>query len=214
MHSAIFSREQLAKDYVNQFNKNLSLELDTWIETQLKQTILQPKLEILDDQIRKELQAIKSDRFIINKQINTKSPNWVFYGAGENGFAGYVLAAIGVLYNTRLLESAIINILSLDSKIRAKSFESGWQQFVDSREVTFEKINEIIGSAFHERVALADEVIGDVLSIYENILQQQEQANQETLEALEEEKIKITQKRQELEQAQKRIEAILNQSVE
>lgn len=239
VHSAIFSREQLAKDYANQFNEDLTSELDTWIETQLKQTILLPKLEILNDQIRKELQAIKSEVFSINRRINTKFPNWVFYGAGKYGFAaavgildnlglaalgatiliptivfaGPVLAFIGAFCGTVLLGGGMGGILGLDTAIRTIAFESGWQQFVDSIEEIFEKINEIIGSAFHERVTFADEVIGDVLSIYENILQQQEQANKEILETLEEEKIKITQKRQELHQVQNGVQAILSQSV-
>lgn len=49
-----------------------------------------------------------------------------------------------------------------------------------------------------------------VIALYENLLEQQEKAHNETLEQREAEKMWIYQKRQELEQIQNQLEIILN----
>ncbi|MBK1987635.1 hypothetical protein A0J48_008805 [Sphaerospermopsis aphanizomenoides BCCUSP55] len=59
---------------------------------------------------------------------------------------------------------------------------------------------------------LINEVVKETISIYENILEQQEKAHQETLEQREIEKAFINQKRQELEQVQKELQTIINKS--
>ncbi|MCL6752093.1 hypothetical protein KBT16_14430 [Nostoc sp. CCCryo 231-06] len=51
-------------------------------------------------------------------------------------------------------------------------------------------------------------VIAQAIALYENLLEQQEKAHNETLEQREAEKMWIYQKRQELEQVQNRLETI------
>ena len=68
---------------------------------------------------------------------------------------------------------------------------------------------KIISSAFNSRIEAADTAIKQVISSYENLLEQQEKADTETLEQRQAEKAWIAQKRQELEELQKNIEAIL-----
>jgi len=234
-HNAILSRDELIQDYANQFNKDLATELDDWIENQIKQAILKPKLEIFDNKIRQDLEAIKSDIEELNQQVNASSNNWIFYGEEKNDFAanigilgelglaglgaallipavvfaGPILGFIGSLVGGGLLGTGLGNILDINSKVKAKVFEVGCEKFVESLEDTFEKISEIIGSAFDEKVELADEIIKKAISFYENLLEQQEKAHKETLEQREADKAWISQKRQELEQVQKNIEAIL-----
>jgi len=237
-HNAILSRDKLIQDYASQFNRDLSAELDSWIENQLKQAILKPKLEIFDDKIKDELQAVKSHIESINQKINTKTPNWIFSGKGNNDFAanidilgelvlaglgaallipavvfaGPILGIIGGLVGGGLLGAGVGNRLDINSKVKSKVFEVGCEKFVESLEDTFEKINEIISSAFDEKVELADEIINKAISFSENLLEQQEKAHKETLEQREADKAWISQKRHELEQMQKNIEAVLNQS--
>lgn len=55
-------------------------------------------------------------------------------------------------------------------------------------------------------------MIKETISIYENILEQQEKAHQENLEQREVKKAFINQKRQELEQVQKELQTMLNKS--
>jgi uncharacterized tellurite resistance protein B-like protein len=238
-HNAILSRDKLIQDYASQFNRDLSAELDSWIENQLKQAILKPKLEIFDDKIKDDLQAVKSHIESINQKINTKTPNWIFSGKGNNDFAanidilgelglaglgaallipavvfaGPILGIIGGLVGGGLLGAGVGNMLDINSKVKSKVFEVGCEKFVESLEDTFEKINEIISSAFDEKVELADEIIAKAISFYENLLEQQEKAHKESQEQREADKAWISQQRQELEQVQKNIEAVLNQAV-
>ncbi len=237
-HNAILSRDKLIQDYASQFNRDLSAELDSWIENQLKQAILKPKLEIFDDKIKDELQAVKSHIESINLLINTKTPNWIFSAKGNNDFAanaanidilgelglaglgaallipavvfaGPILGVIGTLVGGGLLGTGVGSMLDINSKVKSKVFEVGCEKFVKSLEDTFEEINEIISSAFDEKVELADEIIAKAISFYENLLEQQEKAHQETLEQRQADKEFIACKRQELEQVQKNIEVIL-----
>ena len=210
----------------------MSKELDSWIDNQLKETIIQPKLEFFDDEIKEELQGIKSDIDSLEQQINTKSSNWVFYGQDEKDFgesisiwgdltlaglgaalfiptiifAGPILTIIGSLVSGGMLGTGIINVFDIDSQVKAKVFEVGCEKFVESLEDTFDKISEIINSAFYEKVELADEIIRNAISFYENLLEQQEKAYQETLEQREIDKSWIAHKRQELERLQNNLE--------
>jgi hypothetical protein len=234
-HSAIWSRDELVKDYTNQFNRNLSTELDIWIENELKQKILTRYVEQLGTSIEKEIETLESSFYEINKLINNKSTqNWVFSGtsaAADMGgvfgniglaglgaalllptfiFAGPILFIVGNLMAGGLLGSGVGGVLGFDAKIREKVFEVGCEQFVTSLEDIFEKINEIIAIAFDEKVGQANEIIAKAISFYENLLEQQEKAHQETQEQRETEKAFISQKRNELEQVQRNIEAIIH----
>ena len=231
-YNPILNRDKLIEDYDQQFNRDLSKELDSWIDNQLKETIIQPKLEFFDDEIKEELQGIKSDIDSLEQQINTKSSNWVFYGQDEKDFgesisiwgdltlaglgaalfiptiifAGPILTIIGSLVSGGMLGTGIINVFDIDSQVKAKVFEVGCEKFVESLEDTFDKISEIINSAFYEKVELADEIIRNAISFYENLLEQQEKAYQETLEQREIDKSWIAHKRQELERLQNNLE--------
>jgi hypothetical protein len=71
-------------------------------------------------------------------------------------------------------------------------------------------VKKNIDSLFDVRVQFATESIERTISLCENLLEQQEKAHKETLQQREAEKAFIAQKRQELEQVQKNIEAILH----
>ncbi len=234
-HNAILSQEQLIQDYARQFNRDLSAELDRWIENQLKQNILKPKLDIFDNRIKEELRAIQFNIESINERMNAKSHNWVFCGEGKNAIttdidilgniglaglgaallipavilAGPIVCFIGSLVGGGLLGTGVGNMFDLDTKVKAKVCEVGCERFIESLEDIFGKINAIIDSAFSEKVERADEIIAKAIFFYESILEQQEKAHKETQEQCEAEKAWIAQKRQELEQLQKNIKAII-----
>ncbi|MGF2035007.1 MULTISPECIES: hypothetical protein [unclassified Nostoc] len=65
-------------------------------------------------------------------------------------------------------------------------------------------------SDFNSRVESSSRVIAEAIALYENLLEQQEKAHNETLEQREAEKMWIYQKRQELEQVQNGLEVILS----
>ncbi|HEY9632139.1 MAG TPA: dynamin family protein [Coleofasciculaceae cyanobacterium] len=96
----------------------------------------------------------------------------------------------------------------LHSQIKQKVYDLGFEKFNESVEETFKKVEANIVLLFDNRVESASEVIKLAISLYENLLEQQEKVHKETLEQRQAEKAWIFQKRQELEQVQKNIEAI------
>ncbi len=73
-----------------------------------------------------------------------------------------------------------------------------------------EKLYEIVGSVFNNRVESASRVIAQAIALYENLLEQQEKTHQQTNRSREAEKAWICQKRQELEQVHNDLEAMLS----
>jgi hypothetical protein len=96
------------------------------------------------------------------------------------------------------------------NKVKAKVFEVGFENFIESIEDVHEKINNIIFSGFTEKVKVSEQVIYKAIIFYEQLLEQQEKAHNKTIEQRDAEKAWILQQRQELEQVQKNIEAILH----
>jgi len=117
---------------------------------------------------------------------------------------GGLAAAAGGSFGLGLLDVDGIHV-----QIKQKVFDLGFEKFKDSLEEIFEKITERISSVFNERDEAASEVIAKAISLYENLLEQQEKVHKETLEQREADKAWIAQKRQELEQLQKNIKTII-----
>jgi hypothetical protein len=252
-YSPRWDKEKLLRDYANQFTRSLSLELDEWCNTQVRDIILKQNLGSLDSKIRQEIEAIRSnfqniDRQIstnLNEQFNLITVNqgrdvWGIASAmnpnesedsGGNGFLGGLGAGgltVGALFlftglglvPLLLIGGAAAAIGSfffggpseeeLRSQIKQKVYDLGFEKFDESVEETFNKVSENIASIFDNRVESASEVIKLAISLYENLLEQQEKAHKETLEQREAEKAWIAQKRNELEQVQRNIEAILH----
>lgn len=234
-HSAIFSRDQLVKDYVNQFNRDLSQELEGWIENQLKQNVLSRRIKQLNDFINQELTAIEREFNSIGK-LRDSTKKWVFLGnsddiskdsgvIGNIGlaglgaavlvpafiFAGPILLIIGGLVGGGFLGMGAGGVLGLDQEIRNKVFETGCEKFVESLESVFEKLFETIDAAVSERAKQADEIIRRAIYFYENLLEQQERIHSETLEKREEDKRWIALKSEELKQIQNQIEQVLTE---
>ncbi|MDJ0676530.1 MAG: dynamin family protein [Calothrix sp. MO_167.B42] len=238
-HSHIWSQDQLIKDYTNQFIRDLSGEIDEWGNKILKDIILQEYLNILDNNIEYELDAIQADFQNIDIQINTHFSEQVklsinginddFIGFG--GFGGGIgiggALAAGLLAFTGLGFIAIIvasvvatiagsfglGVLDVDGihdQIKMKVLELGFQKLDESIDESTNKLKEIIDTAINSKVKSASQVIAAAISLYENLLEQQEKAHQETLEEREADKIWISQKRQELQQVQKDMESIIS----
>ncbi|WP_413164858.1 hypothetical protein ACL6C3_01945 [Capilliphycus salinus ALCB114379] len=230
-HSALFSCDKLVQDYFNQFQTNLSDELNRWIENQLKANILTKYSLLIDQKIEQEIFSIKQDLDEIRNSIyqgkvnSQESPIYMFdekskidnpLGWAELGTA--VLVPLLFLGNPVAAVIAwavagwnIGNVLSVKAKIKSKVFEKGWEHFVDSIDKIFDGINEIIGTTIYERVEEANEKITAIISYYENLLKQNEKMHQESLEQRQQDQAWIEQQRQRLEQVRQEIEAIVRE---
>ncbi|HEY9599404.1 MAG TPA: hypothetical protein V6D33_17205, partial [Cyanophyceae cyanobacterium] len=92
--------------------------------------------------------------------------------------------------------------------IKQKVFEQGWEKFTQSKDKLLDKIREIVILIIDNRVETFTNTAEQVVSLYEELLEQQKRYMQETAEQQKAEKAWIAQKRQELQQVQKNIEAI------
>jgi uncharacterized tellurite resistance protein B-like protein/GTPase SAR1 family protein len=251
--SPIWDKEKLIRDYADQFTRSLSAEIDEWWDKEVGDIILKQNLESLDSKICQEVEAIRSNFQILDRQISTNlNEQFSLIAAGKggdvlgiasainpnesendggSGFLGGLGAGgltVGALFLFTGLglvplllaggaAAAIGSFLfggpseeELHLQTKQKVYDLGFQKFAESEQDTFNKVSENIVSIFDNRVESASEVIKLAISLYENLLEQQEKAHKETLEQREADKAWIVQKRQELEQVQKNIEAILH----
>jgi uncharacterized tellurite resistance protein B-like protein/GTPase Era involved in 16S rRNA processing len=239
--SPIWDKEKLIQDYAEQFTRSLSTEIDDWWNTQVRDIILKQNLGSLDSKIRQEVEAIRANFQILDRQISTnlnEQFSFVTVGKGadvlglasainpdesENGGgSGFMggLGAGGLTVGALFLFTGLglVPLLlfggpseeELHLQVKEKVYNLGFEKFDESVEETFNKVSENIALIFDNRVESASEVIKLAISLYENLLEQQEKVHKETLEQREAEKAWIAQKRNELEQVQRNIEAILH----
>lgn len=239
-YSPVWNQNKLIQDYVNQFVQDLSGEINSWASTKLKDVILKQNIELLDNKIAQELQAIQANFRKFDQQVKTnfsEQLNFSITGisdefAGVGGFLGGLgmggALAAGLLAFTGIGLVAVIvaslgtviagsfglgmlDVDGLKDKIKEKVFELGLQKFEESIDKFSENLDKVIVSVFNNRVESANRVIAQAIYLYENLLEQQEKVCKETIEQREAEKALIEQQRKELEQVQSKIEAILEQ---
>lgn len=241
-YSHIWDRDKLIQDYTEQFIKDLKTEIDNWGEKQLGQAILQPKLDLFEQSIHKELKELQQNIQMLDKQINTnftQETKFKIGGINEGDFesgefmgglgiggalaAGlFVFTGIGLIpiiiagVVAAIFGGGIMGMLSgeeVHNQIKASVLEKGWEKFDESVDNFGERLQEIINSAFANRVEAAEKAIEQIISCYENVLVQQEKAHKQTVIERESEKVWISQKRQEIEGVRLGVEAILRQAV-
>lgn len=242
-HSHIWSQDKLIKDYANQFLRDLQREIEDWGNSQLKNVVLKQNIKKINKVINQELQGIQNNLKLLALETNTQftqQTNFNISGiegdiTGADGFmggigAGGALAAgllaftgIGLIpiiiaaVATAIAGSFGLGLLDVDGihdQIKIKVLEQGFEKFDESIDKIGNRLEEIIISTFDSQVEAAEEAIKHLISSYEKFLEHQEKAQKEIMADSKAEKAFISQKRQELEQVQKGIEAILNQSVE
>lgn len=241
LHNPVLSQDKLIKDYTNLFIRDLSREIDEWGNNIVKDIILKEGLEYLDANIAYELESIQGGFQRLDQQVKTNFSQQMklsigginddFMGLGGIGggvgvggalaagllaFTGLGFIAITAAAVAAAIASSfglgLLDFDGLKDQIKVKVFEIGFQKFEESVDNIAEKLNQIINEVFNSRLEAASQVIAEAISIYENILEQQEKAHQENLEQRETEKAFINQKRQELEQVQKELQTMINKS--
>ncbi|MEH2414121.1 dynamin family protein [Nostoc sp.] len=235
-HSPVFNQKNLIQDYVNQFTIDLSQEIDDQINNTLTSFILKEYIDKLDFEITIRLKVIQAKFNRVEQQIPT---HWsdpldlAISGINDNfieraflggiGIGGTIAAGLIVFTGLGLVPvvlaglatgmvgeigSGMIGFDGIKDQIKRKVCEIGLQN-LDKLKID-KKLDDVVGSVFEKRVESSSRVIAQAIALYENLLEQQEKAHNETLEQREAEKIWIYQKRQELEQVQNRLEVILS----
>jgi hypothetical protein len=105
----------------------------------------------------------------------------------------------------------MLDVDGIHSQIKKKVCELGREKFKESSQSIFDKIHERIIAVFKERVETSSGAMSKAIALWENLLEQQEKRDREQAEC-EAQKVWLADKRQEFEQIQNQIEAILNQS--
>ena len=127
----------------------------------------------------------------------------VFTGVG---FIGIIIASVAAT----IAGSFGLGMLDMDGlhdRIKAKVIAEGINKLHDSLDKVGDKLEEIINTVFDSKVESASKVIAEAISLYENLLEQQEHISSETIEERLTEKAWISQKRQELERIQQDIKS-------
>jgi hypothetical protein len=106
----------------------------------------------------------------------------------------------------------MLDVDGIHNQIKQKVCELGDQKFKESSQSISGKIQEIITAVFKERVETSSGAISQAISLWENLLEQQEKRDRQNQAECEAEKVWLADKRRELEQVQSQIETILNQS--
>jgi hypothetical protein len=239
-HSPAWSQDKLIQDYINQFIRSISQEIDDWGNKQLKDKILLENLKILDANIEYELDAVQAEFQNIEQQVNTNfskqlqltingiSDDFMGLGGLGGGLGIGGALAVGLLAFTGVGFVAIIvaslaatvagslglgmfDIDNLHNQIKMKVIEIGITKFDESIDKVEKKLYEITNSVFDSRLELASRVITQAIFLYENLLEQHEKVHQETIEQRQASKEYISQKFTELEQQKNGIETILQE---
>ncbi|MEG5055859.1 MULTISPECIES: dynamin family protein [unclassified Microcoleus] len=106
----------------------------------------------------------------------------------------------------------MLDVDGIHSQIKQKVCELGLQKFKESKESILEKIKERIKAVFDERHKTASGAIAQAISLWDNLLEQQEKRDRQNQAECEVQKVWLAEKRRELQEIERQIEAVLNQS--
>jgi len=101
---------------------------------------------------------------------------------------------------------------AVKAQIKEKVCELGFENFDESSQSIFDKIQERIIALFEKRIEASNGVMSKAISLWENLLEQQENRDRQNHAECETQKVWLADKRRELEQVQNQIQTILNQS--
>jgi uncharacterized tellurite resistance protein B-like protein/GTPase SAR1 family protein len=122
----------------------------------------------------------------------------VFTGVG---FIAVIIASVAAAIASSF-GLGMLDIDGLHDQIKMKVLDMGFEKLNDDESIDkiVEKLEEIIDTIFDSKMESASRVISEAISLYENLLDQQDKAHESTLEQREAHKVWILSKRQELEQ--------------
>jgi hypothetical protein len=128
-------------------------------------------------------------------------------------FAGPILAAIGSMSGSLFAGvglGSVAETFNLNSKIKGKVLKIGLEQFFNSP-LALEKIHEVIGEAFEEKLSKAEEIFSRTISMYEAKLKLAEKNLRENQEQREADLSSIENINQELQQIKTQLAQLASQ---
>jgi uncharacterized tellurite resistance protein B-like protein/GTPase SAR1 family protein len=120
---------------------------------------------------------------------------------------GTIVAGIGGGFGLSFLDSDAVK-----AQIKQKVCELGFKKFDESSQSILDKIDERIIAVFEERVETSSVVMSKAIALWENLLEQQEKRDRQNQAECEAQKVWLAEKRRELQEMERQIEAVLNQS--
>lgn len=202
----VWEQNGIVKDYIKLFNQDLLEQIINWVTEHA--SYLEHKLQILDDRIYAELKILGRHKIDITsvEEIFSQQFNYGFnFQVTKQGGYGDFLSWIGsILVIGKFLGSNdfIVN------QIKEKVIGEGLGKFHQDSAQMFNQIYKTVPLTFEIRRKRVKEIIDKAISGCEVELLEQDKDYQKLLLYCEPEKAWISQKRQELEQVQKNIEAI------
>ncbi|MEH1915429.1 dynamin family protein [Nostoc sp.] len=230
-HGSFWSKDKLIREYIPCFMEDLIDEINEWNKNQMNDIILRDSLQILNESIQYELSTIQADfqqlyiksdtsfnnrldffsgninsEFMGFSSVSISNALGVEIGLSPGGisfiaaFIAAIIAKVTMIINTFELEEADDD--ELYNPIKIKVLEIGLEKFDQCIDKVYEKLYENFDTAFDSQVESANRFIEQSISLYENLLEQQEKAEQESIKKYNISKAFILQQCQQLEQVQ------------
>jgi len=208
-HDPVWNQHGIVDIYTKLFIKNLSDEINIWVNKNFTES-LRHKLETLDIKISSELKTIAQGLYASGQSTQSFKAKTSFnFEVSQKGLYGDLWRWITcILFVGYFFGSAD----QIKSQMKEKVIQECLTQFrkLSSNVLENEDIDKTISSAFESRFKFVDEIIERIILSYKARLEQQDIEYRKILEEYEAEKAWSAQKRQELEQVQNNIEAIIN----
>lgn len=185
-------KEEVIKDYIEQFNKDISKDADKWLKENILKSIVEPKLDKLDSEIAKKLAMVKNALKSVDHSIDTslyeqfellsiapiEFQSKFISGKRTTAFFKSV-AVIANMLVVGLITRAIIDWFSGQDaeakryELKKQVIEKGVAQFAESSDKIVEKLIEDIKRAFDDRTEKFHRDANSSISILCNLLEQQ-----------------------------------------
>ena len=183
----------------------------------------------LDDQFTSSMASnIRANNLGINSfragsKNNDEGGFNVLGGLGAGGLtAGALLGFVGLGFIPVLIVGGLATLIGgfffggpdedeVYNQCKWQVYDLGFKKFFESEEETFNTIVEKIELVYQERYLVFADFIEQAIALYENLIEQQEEAHTKTLEEKEKTIVWINQQHQKLKKIQNELEAIVTQ---
>ncbi|BAZ37591.1 dynamin family protein [Calothrix sp. NIES-4101] len=203
---------EILQQSIDILNTTIEYELDA-IQTQFQNIDIQANASF-SDRLKLSLHGI-SDDFMGFGGVGGGVGIGGALAAGLIIFTGVGFIAVIIASVAAAIASSfglgMFDIDGLHDQIKIKVLETGFEKLSDDESIDkiVEKIEEIIDTIFDSKAESVSRIISEAISLYENLLEQQDRVHEITLEELEASKNWIVSKRQELEQVREGIRAVI-----